>query len=325
MWTTPSFWYKPKSYTAYSLLPLSFLYSFIVHIRNIFTKQKKATIPVICVGNITAGGAGKTPTSIAIAKVLLEHNVKVAFITRGYKGNTTYTTKVDLTNHRASHVGDEAMLLAQIAPVYIDKNRYDAIEAAANDGIELVIMDDGLQNPTIHKDIKILVIDGLHGIGNNYLIPAGPLRETFSSSLKKIDYIIINGPDNSSLKSKIPANIPVINVSTKIAKNLHLKDKKFIAFTGIGLPKKFFNTIEKAGGHIIKRKIFPDHYQYTVEDIKHLKTLAISHQAELITTEKDAVRLESDQKRNIICMPIEIKLGEIFTDILIKHIRKLLP
>ncbi|MFV9875288.1 MAG: tetraacyldisaccharide 4'-kinase [Rickettsiales endosymbiont of Dermacentor nuttalli] len=325
MCNTPSFWYKTKSYISYILLPLAFLYSLIVYIRNKFTIPKKARIPVICIGNIIAGGAGKTPVAIAIAKALLAHNIKVAFVTRGYKGNTICSTKVDLSCHTASHVGDEALLLAKIAPVYINKDRYNAIETAVNHGIELVIMDDGLQNPTIYKDIKVLVIDGLHGIGNGYLIPAGPLRETLVSALKKIDYVIIIGDDKNSFTSKVPINIPVIKASVEITNNLELKDKKFLAFTGIGLPNKFFNTLTKNGAQIILRKIFPDHYQYTTNDLYTLKKLAKTCNADLITTEKDIVRLKPDDQKHIIIVPIETKLGEIFIDMLIKHIKKLLP
>jgi len=288
-------------------MPISWLYSAISKLRKSITKPIKVSVPVICIGNITVGGSGKTPVAIEIAKNIDDWipafagmtKGKVHFLTRGYGGSIKTPTLVDIDKHTASEVGDEPLLLAKIAPTWVSKDRIAGALEAIKNGAEIIIMDDGLQNPTIHKDFKILVIDGEYGLGNERIFPAGPLRE------KKCDVDIVIQIGNLSKKPFFP------NISTVNAKIIPEKIdvKKVVAFAGIGRPEKFFKTLESLGVKIMKKIEFPDHYPYTKQDIEKLQQTAKSLDAELITTEKDFVRLSV--KEGIKTLPITVEFENI--------------
>ena len=263
---TPSFW-NSNNIISTILSPVSKIYGFATQYRINNSTPYKSTAKVICVGNITAGGVGKTPISIALAKKYQKENKKVFFVTRGYKGKLK-NILVDLSKHTPEQTGDEARLLAQTAPTIISPNRAYGAKLATSLGAEIIIMDDGFQNPTLYKDESYLVFDGSIGIGNGKIIPAGPLRETLKTGLKRAQYVIIMGEDKTGLKQQI--NLPCYD-GTLVAEKLKLQNPNLLAFAGIGHPDKFYKTLQTEGYNVIKTKDFEDHHSYTNEDINLLK------------------------------------------------------
>jgi tetraacyldisaccharide 4'-kinase len=271
---------------------------------------------VICIGNVIAGGAGKTPIALAVAKMLIKMHKDLVFLSRGYSGNLNVTTFVNKNNHSAKQVGDEPLLLSDVAPTVISRSKVAGVKLICQKKIDVIIMDDGLQNPTLTKDLSLLVIDGNYGIGNGCIIPAGPMRETLSAALKKTNAVIFVGEDKTGLLPSLK-NASVIRA--KIVTNLSAaKNEKYIAFAGIGNPSKFFQTLKDNNYQVIAEFSFPDHYHYTNKDILMLNSKATDLRAQLITTEKDLVRLTASQKTNITALPIEIEFEDI------KQIKKLL-
>jgi len=268
-------------------------------------------VPVICIGNVVAGGAGKTPTSLALAKLLREMGHKPVFVTRGHKGQLTRKSVVhiDAQRHNANEVGDEALLLASYAPTWAGRNRVKAIRQAESHGT-VIIMDDGLQNPHVAPAASILVLDGDVGVGNNRIIPAGPLRETLADGLGRVAAVIILGEkDEQNLASKI--KIPVFRAH--LEPNLPLgfpSQGKFVAFAGIARPKKFYVTALAIGLEIEEFCAFPDHHMFSQNDIDGLRLRAEENGARLLTTEKDAVRLSGDFRSEVITLPVELVFNE---------------
>ncbi|MFN7039192.1 MAG: tetraacyldisaccharide 4'-kinase [Alphaproteobacteria bacterium] len=315
LFQTPKFWSNINFYSNI-LLPFSYLFQLISLIKFKLARPYRSPIKVICVGNLTCGGGGKTPVAIEIAKILKERNIKVAFLSRGYGGSAKGPIKVDYNFHTASYVGDEPLLLAKIAPVYLAKNKLKAIKLAEANKVEVIIMDDGLQNYSLCKDLKILTIDGEFGFGNGRLIPAGPLRET-SDNLTKMDLIIILGKDKFQIKEKFD-DLNIIQANYKAIDSKIDKDKNYIAFAGIARPSKFFETLKKLNINIVLEKKFPDHYYYRQSDIEQLKMLAYKYKASLITTEKDIVRIQKYYHNEIFTLPIEIDLDKEYIKNLLK-------
>lgn len=306
---TPLFWTSQKHVLSRVLQPLSWLYYAISSLHFRMIKPQTADIPIICVGNVTAGGSGKTPVSIAIAEYLKENNnIDVHFLTRGYGGNIS-EVKADLEEHSAHQIGDEPMLLAKIAPTWIYPNRIEGANKAAENGADIIIMDDGLQNPSIKKDMTFLVVDGKYGIGNGRILPAGPLREHFSSGLEKSDAVVIIGKDsNNRITSLCPADMPILR--TKVKPNKHdvekLTGKNVVAFAGIAHPNKFFGTLKEIGCNVISKYEFKDHYPYAQTDIQPILDEAFRLNAIPVTTAKDYVKLTEDQKQQINVLNISI-------------------
>ena len=306
---TPKFW-KEKNFISYSLLPLSYLYSAIKYIRNLFIKTQKINKPVICIGNIIAGGAGKTPIAIELGRLLNEKDISFAYLSRGYGGNIEDFTLVRNKDHKFHQVGDEPLLLSQISTTFISKNRlFGAAQIAKMPDKKLIIMDDGLQNAALEKDLSILVIDGGYGFGNGLLMPSGPLREDIDSGVAKADIVVIIGKDQFDVaqlckgKKVIFANIKTTNSDIFI-------DKKVIAFCGIGRPKKFFDSLEESNCKIIKTISYSDHYQYKDSDLDNMILLAQKEEALLVTTKKDWVRLKPQYKTQIDYLDIKIEFDD---------------
>ncbi|MBR5598864.1 MAG: tetraacyldisaccharide 4'-kinase [Alphaproteobacteria bacterium] len=297
---TPSFW-KTNNLTTTLLAPFSQIYGYITQYRIKNTTPYQSSTYVICVGNITAGGVGKTPISIALAKKYKQEGKKVFFLTRGYKGKLK-NILVDLNKHTPAQTGDEARLLAQTAPTIISPNRKDGAKLAEKLGAEIIIMDDGFQNPSLKKDESILVFDGSYGIGNGKIIPSGPLRETLETGLKRATSVIIMGEDKTNLKSQI--TIPCYQ-GTIIPDVLELDNKNVLAFAGIGHPQKFYETLQKLGYNLIKTKDFEDHHTYTTDELNDLKKYAEENNAYLITTEKDYVKIPKEYHKDIYCLKIK--------------------
>lgn len=268
------------------LLPFAIFYWFF-HLINFYRLQpKKVAAKVICLGNITIGGAGKTPLAIALGKALIKRGNSLAFISRGYKGSLSGKTpvKVDVFKHTYKEVGDEPLLLAKVAPTYICSNRYFAARMAEQDGAEVIIMDDGLQNNTIIKDLSILVCNGKYGLGNGMLLPSGPLRELPYLINKRIDYVFCYD------KKLIFTDKKIFLGRTEIVTK-GLKGRRFIALCAIANPEKFLTSLKQAGVRVAAKFTFPDHHPFTEAEIASVLAAARKHKAQIITTAKDYVRL----------------------------------
>lgn len=300
---TPSHW-KNKNLCALALLPLGCVYAGMTALRLKLKKPTKVNVPVICIGNLTAGGSGKTPTAVSIAKIVKSLGKKPFFVSRGYGGKLSGVI-VDEQKHTPQQVGDEPLLLAREAGVSINADRAKAAQNAIANGAEVIVMDDGFQNPTLHKDLSFLVFDGAVGIGNGYPVPAGPLREFFDAGLKRADAAIIIGEDKCGLHDKLK-NLPILEGRICSLPLSGLKPK-VIAFAGIGRPEKFYNSLRECGANVVQTFDFPDHHYYTQKELEDLMALAKKIDADLVTTAKDFVKIPNNLKPNFKVLEIEIR------------------
>jgi tetraacyldisaccharide 4'-kinase len=322
----PKFWdKKSNSFLSTLLYPLSIVY----YLTNILKKKicitEKFEIPIICIGNIYIGGTGKTSTAIEIFKIL---NVfkKVCFLTKGYgrKSNKDiYLSEVNTPNQNTEDTGDESLLLNKFGHVYISNNRVAAINKIIELGYDAIIFDDGFQDHKIFKDLNLLCFDSTNWIGNGNLIPSGPLREPLTS-IKLANFIIIKGEKNQFIEKEIKTifpNVKIIYTENKIENIETLRNKNFIAFTGIGNPYSFFNTLLNNDIKVLKQIIYPDHFQFTEKNYKNLFEEAKKRNCNLITTEKDHMRINDQFKNKIYYTKLSTKL--IGKEILEKEIKKL--
>jgi tetraacyldisaccharide 4'-kinase len=299
---SPSFWYPSANPTLrgrllrLAMTPFAALYAFGAGTRHRMTVPERISVPVICVGNFTAGGAGKTPTAIAIATRLETMGETPHFVSRGYGGQETGPVCVDTARHSSADVGDEPLLLSQHSTTWVSQDRLAGALAAERAGASVIVLDDGFQNPTLHKDLSLLVVDTGAGIGNGSVIPAGPLREPVKAAFTRTHGIVALGAEplpkdlaQYAQQAAVPVFCGNIQPSTDIAVNL--TGTKFIAFAGIGRPEKFFSTLRDLGVILSETKSFPDHHSFSDKDAQELLDLADRENARLITTEKDAVRL----------------------------------
>ena len=257
---------------------------------------ERASVPVICIGNFTAGGAGKTPTAIALARRLVQLGETPHFVSRGYGGHETGPLRVDPSCHTSQDVGDEPLLLNQYGPVWVAQDRVAGALSAETAGASVILLDDGFQNPALHKDLSLLVVDTGAGVGNGAVLPAGPLREPLAAAIKRTHGLIALGsaalPDSLTRLAHGSA-VPVFTARLKPEAEAHLAGQKLLAFAGIGRPEKFFTTLQELGAKIIGTKPFPDHHPFTEDDAQGLLDLSAKMEAPLITTEKDMVRLRA--------------------------------
>jgi tetraacyldisaccharide 4'-kinase len=300
----PKFWDKKNnSFLSILLYPLSIIYYLISVIRKKISIPQKFNIPIICVGNIYIGGTGKTSAAIEIIKIL-NKSKKICFLTKGYGRKSKkdiYLNELNISNQNTVDTGDEALLLNKYGDVYISNNRAKAINTIIKLGYDAIILDDGFQDHLIFKNLNILCFDSKNWIGNNNLIPSGPLREPLTS-IKEANFIIIKGEKNQIIENeikKLSPNIEIIYAENRIENNETLKNKNFIAFTGIGNPYSFFNTLLNNNIKIIKQIIYPDHFQFTEKNYKVLFQEAENNNCNLITTEKDWVRIDEQFKDRV--------------------------
>lgn len=258
----------------------------------------RSPIPVVCIGNFTAGGTGKTPFALWLAERLQQRDISVVFLTRGYGSTVSAQTSVDLRRHTAADVGDEAMLLARAGPVMVSPDRAAGAKAilAEFPSAAVILMDDGLQNPALHKDLSIAVVDGARGFGNGGVIPAGPLRAPLAQQLARTDVIVVNGrrEDRDAIEKVLAPKFsgPVLSVWPEPAgPTSWLKSIRIVAFAGIGNPARFFRLLEATGAVLVARHAFADHHNFTDAEATRLISEAETRGAQLVTTEKDLVRL----------------------------------
>lgn len=306
---TPRFW-QSDGVVPTLLTPLSWVYGAVTQWRLKIKTPHKCKAKVICIGNITAGGVGKTPVAMAMAEKYLKEGKKVFFVTRGYKGKLKNIV-LDLEKHTPEETGDEPRLLAGIAPTIIAPCREWGAEKAVRMGAEVIIMDDGFQNPGLYKDESWLVFDGTVGIGNGKIIPAGPLRETLETGQKRANYILIMGEDKTGLARQ--CQLPVYSGKLK-PQPFSLENRRVFAFAGIGHPEKFYQTLKKIGYQTVLTKDFPDHHAYSKDDLDELHRQASELGLSLVTTEKDYVKLPQSAKRNISCLKVRAEWAPLLTE-----------
>lgn len=314
MINTPKFWYKKDLISKLKtllLLPFSIVWILLSLIKKNFVKRYKSHLKVICIGNLSIGGTGKTPFSIQTYKILEILGYKPVFLTRGYRGLTKGPILVN-KSHNHKDVGDEALLLSKVGTTIVSSNRCIGAKYIENlkKNYDIIIMDDGLQNYQLEQDIKLLLIDKKLLFGNGYCIPAGPLRQTITQGLKKIDAIIFTGDgDTKDINLNFINNIQNFDTKLEIKNTFKTKQNNFLAFCALGNPIKFFNTLKKNNFKIVLTKSFPDHYEYKNKDINTLKEEADNRNLKLITTEKDYVKID-DKENEISVLPIEINFSK---------------
>lgn len=302
----PDFW-QSDGIASRLLVPAAAVYGALAGLRMAHAKPTRAPLPVLCVGNLVAGGAGKTPVALSLGARLRARDIAVAFLTRGYGGRLKGPVQVDPARFDARLVGDEALLLARVAPCWVAADRLAGARAAAAAGAQLVIMDDGFQNPWLAKDLSLLVIDGEVGFGNRRLIPAGPLREPLAQAFARADALVLLGEDRADIGSLLPPRLPLLHARIEPdSSGEALRGRAVVAFAGIGRPAKFFATLAALGCDLVGRHEFADHYLYRVHDLLLLADKADKLGAILVTTAKDAVRLPESMRAMVAILSVEV-------------------
>ncbi len=309
---TPSYWYEQKSLLSLLLHPLTYVWMTISFLRKTFTKRNFFNIPIICVGNAIAGGGGKTPLVIEICKYYKKNKINIHIIYKEYK--TKITEKVININNvkNNENVDDEAILVSKYAETWVCKKRKYGIQAAIKSGAELIVLDDGLQDTSIVKNINILVSNQNQGNGNNKLIPAGPLRENIISATNKSSCIFFYGKKEIFIKyfNNYTKDIFFGKVCIDLKKIIKIKKERIIAFAGIAHPKNFFNLLINNKIDLIDSISFPDHHKYKINDIRKILLLCKEKSAVPVTTYKDYVKIPSDLKKSFSVIDIYIKFDK---------------
>ena len=292
----PAFWWRPTGLLSSLLAPLGAAYGTIAE-RRMTGRGALAGIPVICVGNFTLGGAGKTPTALMLVAMLREMGASPFCLTRGYGGSVQGPHLVDLHTDSGAEVGDEAILLARATPTVVSRDRVQGAAFAKARGATVILMDDGLQNASLAKSLTIAVVDSRRGIGNGQVFPAGPLRAPLHIQMTRCDALLVvgDGERAGDVVSRAGTR-PVLHGRLEPDETAvtALRARKVLAFAGIGDPDKFFATIEQAGIAIVERRAFADHHRFTAEEAAELTMAAEREGLSLLTTEKDHARLAGD-------------------------------
>jgi tetraacyldisaccharide 4'-kinase len=316
----PPFWWRKAGLQAALLSPFAACYGAIAALRLRFA-GRAAGIPVICVGNPTVGGAGKTPAALAIGRLLIAAGRRVFFLSRGYGGECRGPMRVDPARHGAKDVGDEPLLLARVAPTIVARDRVAGAAMARAAGATVIVMDDGFQNPSLHKDMAILVVDGRRGTGNGWTIPSGPLRAPLGVQLDHADALLIvgtpSGASAAATAGAVARNIPIFHAQFEAEGDAvaALLGHRLLAFAGIGDPEKFFATLADSGIPAAVTRSFPDHYRYSRVDSDALLAEAAKENLILLTTEKDLVRIARQEdvaglSKAVRALPVTLQVEE---------------
>jgi len=301
------------------LAPAAAVYGAIAA-RRMARSGTRAAVPVICIGNLTLGGAGKTPTAIQIVKLLREAGESPVLLTRGYGGRLAGPVRVDPKQHTSADVGDEPLLLARAAPTIVSRDRATGASLAAREGASVIVMDDGFQNPALEKDLSILVLDARRGIGNACVFPAGPLRAPLDAQLKRADGLLVIGGDagaDNVVRHGRTLGLSIFQGRLAPAPGfaMGLKERRVLAFAGIGDPEKFYATLEALGAFVVERRSFPDHHVYSRLEAADLVNDAQRLDLALVTTEKDAARFAGHREASALAaralaLPVTLTLDE---------------
>jgi tetraacyldisaccharide 4'-kinase len=292
------------------LSPIGAAWSAAGRLHRAMVRPYCAPIPVICVGNLVVGGAGKTPVAMALGAWLAERGVRPHIVSRGYRGRLAGPVLVDPSRHSVAGVGDEALLLARCLPCWVARDRAAGIRAARAAGAEAALLDDGLQNPAVAKTLSLLVVDAAYRFGNGRVIPGGPLRENLGSGLARTDAVVTvggSGEAGGGELSGIFGDRPVLPAVLAPIAGERFAGARLSAFAAIGRPEKFFATLRRLGAEVIEARAFPDHHPFRAREIAALRRGAERAQSRLVTTAKDIVRLPPAERRGIEVLEVEIR------------------
>jgi len=311
MWM-PEFW-RHDGAAARLLTPAAWLYDAGRRLVRLTVTPRQVERPVVCVGNLVAGGAGKTPTALAVAKLLLAQGRRPHFISRGYGGRMPGPLRVDAERHDAREVGDEALLLALRAPTWVGRDRVSTARLAIESGADCLVLDDGFQNPRLAKDLSLVVVDAGFGFGNGRLLPAGPLREPIRTGLARADAVVLIEAPLAPLEA-VPAELALPRDKPLLLARLapvppanRLVGARAVAFAGIARPEKFFETLTALGVEVLEAHRFADHHQFDAAEIMHLVEGAAAKGARLLTTAKDHVRLPAEARAMVEVLEVELE------------------
>lgn len=314
----PGFWYGSPS-------PLSWLLSPVAKIYGAITAQRmgrdgtSAGIPVFCVGNYHVGGAGKTPTTLALARILIGMGERPFVVSRGYGGRLRGPVHVDAARHAASDVGDEPLMMASRVPVVVSRDRVAGAKLARAEGASVILLDDGFQNPALAKDASLIVIDGVRGLGNGLVFPSGPLRAPLPPQLARTDALIVIGQGRAAddVASKITSRGDLVLRAVLVPDRVslqQLRGKRVLAFAGIGDPARFFATLRACGVEVVEERAFSDHHVFAPSEMKRLDADAAARSLMLVTTEKDFTRIASNPtlagwKAEVVPFAVTLEIG----------------
>lgn len=302
----PEFWKSPPGLRAALLSPASLAWSAAGRLRAALAQPYRADVPVICVGNLVAGGSGKTPVVVALADRFRAEGVAVHIVSRGYGGALPGPVRVDPQHHDAAAVGDEPLILAGHAPCWVARDRAAGIRAAASGGARLVLLDDGLQNPTVEKDLSLLVADAGYGFGNGRVIPAGPLRERPASGIARSNAVVLIGDGDPPAVLR-DCSLPTMRADLVPLCGDRFAGRRLAAFAGIGRPEKFFAMLAALGAPLAFVRAFADHHVYTRAEIDALRRDVERQGATLVTTAKDWARLPAQWRSGIEVLEVELR------------------
>jgi tetraacyldisaccharide 4'-kinase len=295
----PPFWWRAAGIEALLLAPAAAIYG-AVGARRLARKGARAAVPIVCVGNPTVGGAGKTPLALATARLLQAAGERPIFLSRGYGGRLAGPVEVEPDWHIAAAVGDEPLLLGRVAPTVVARDRVAGAGTAVAAGASVIVMDDGFQNPSLDKDVAILVVDAGRGIGNGKVVPAGPLRAPLAAQLPRAQALVVVG-EGSSARAVVDAataaglRVFAARLVPDPAAVAALQGSRVLAFAGIGDPEKFFGTLRRSGIAVETTRSFADHHRYRPGEAEALCREADRAGLVLVTTEKDLARLQGDE------------------------------
>lgn len=302
---TPAFW-QHKNWLSTMLLPVSRVYEFLSMLNLLRTAPVTLPIPVICIGGVTAGGAGKTPVALYFGKLMKEKGVKTFYLTRGYGGSIKGPIRVHPTKHTAAQVGDEPLLLAQLLPTIKCADRLAGAKLALKQGAEAIIMDDGFQNPSLYKNLSVLVVDGRAAFGNGRILPAGPLRERINYAMGRAHMVVL--VNRTTRIPPLPKDKPIFNATTFPKDAAMFKGKKVYAFCGLAYPEKFFEMLGSMGLKLMGTKAFADHHPYTSAELNKLILDSSNEKAVLITTAKDLMRVPMELRDCMMAVELGLEI-----------------